>query len=164
MVSNKGVIMAYAYNMLREDKGIPFGGCGPLLAGWLFVLLLSPSLTRMCVSCQTWSCTTRRWRSFTTSPSTTPSKWLPVDETRNATVHFASSSFVVFCLKMMCNLFFVNKWFKKWRLEFFFCCFHCICCLFFCKKKTVCCQVNLSGWLNTAPYWLRAGTLRGKKN
>lgn len=25
MVSNKGVIMAAAYNMLREDKGIPFG-------------------------------------------------------------------------------------------------------------------------------------------
>uniref|UniRef100_A0A4W5NV52 Replication protein A3 n=1 Tax=Hucho hucho TaxID=62062 RepID=A0A4W5NV52_9TELE len=24
VVSNKGAIMAYAYNMLREDKGIPF--------------------------------------------------------------------------------------------------------------------------------------------
>ncbi|XP_075907805.1 replication protein A 14 kDa subunit [Nelusetta ayraudi] len=24
MVSNKGVIMAYTYNILREDKGIPF--------------------------------------------------------------------------------------------------------------------------------------------
>lgn len=25
MVSNKGTIMASAYNILREDKGIPFG-------------------------------------------------------------------------------------------------------------------------------------------
>lgn len=29
MVSNKGAIMAYTYNMLREDKGIPFGGFRP---------------------------------------------------------------------------------------------------------------------------------------
>lgn len=32
MVSNKGVIMSYTHNMLREDKGIPFGGCRLLLA------------------------------------------------------------------------------------------------------------------------------------
>lgn len=36
MVSNKGVIMAYTYNMLREDKGIPFGGSAPLSLLWLW--------------------------------------------------------------------------------------------------------------------------------
>lgn len=27
MVSNKGTLMAATYNMLREDKGVPFGMC-----------------------------------------------------------------------------------------------------------------------------------------
>lgn len=39
MVSNKGAVMAHTYNMLREDKGIPFGGCRPLLAPCLFIIV-----------------------------------------------------------------------------------------------------------------------------
>lgn len=46
-VSNKGVVMAYTYNMLREDKGIPFGGCRPLLAPGLLLIVALTDLVML---------------------------------------------------------------------------------------------------------------------
>lgn len=112
MVSNKGVVMAYTYNILREDKGIPFGGFFVVVLFfwlWHWFVLTGLIVACVCVS-QTWSCTTRRWKSFTTSLSTTPSRWLPVDEARTHIINIIFH-FFVYCLLSVwrCAIFLVNK-------------------------------------------------------
>lgn len=114
MVSNKGVIVASTYNMLREDKGISFGKfffVNVVLQGihlWWFKILYHLSVP------QIWSCITRPWKSFTISLSTTHLKWLQVEEARNDNI-ISCLLYLTYCLSVLCFLYptFVRCLFKK---------------------------------------------------